>query len=761
MNEYITYMYSMCIQFPLNFIAESGQMYVKAFQDAVEQEGSVFMHMVQLMPFGPPRVGKTCLLNRLLNRDAPGIRATHDSPGSGSDSTIVLDNRKMIHSTFVADGGDWKEIENLYEESAFYIKSSIESQPVPKDSSDSVDKSATPTVSVNRPITPSFAPVKESNPQISIDNLTAHSTSQPQSVTKFNDKPRLKADNVPVKPGPDSDTSVTHTGSNLLDEVLNSMRSKDMTKVKKLLNDTLTIFYTDTGGQPEFQEVLPALVAGPTIFLLIFSLAKGLTCLGTRYTVTYRAPNGESVPYESSFTVKQVFMQCLSSIASYHNALSRDVALLDSNTLVKTRVPPLSVLTVATHKDLLVDEDEVKKIDEELRGAVEQTSLYKSGCIEYCPGEVEQLIIPVDNYNEGNDSNAVKKAVQIIIRRKQGKESPYKIEFPVPWLALELYLRHLPQSIITYEECIDIAKQCNVSRNDLPKCLWFLHHKTGTIRYYHGIKVLEDYIIVKPDVIFKAVSKLITNTFTREEALNPEVMAFRRLGLFKRGTIEQIFTNYQSELQIDCGLFLALLEHLNILGPVHDPDPEFSDYDYFLPCALVHAPEPLSSEDQLDPLLVLFEGGFVPKGVFSALLVYLLRNKEWVIQRDNRKPRLYRNQVYFYTDSSGIDCPVSLKATAECFAVHVESKQASSSSWHKISQILEIGIPNVCKHLRYDDSFCTHQFGFYCDHPDCAGKGKHIAKVDSTKKNMTCSLTNRTYLVNKNREHWFITKEPG
>ena len=173
-------------------------------------------------------------------------------------------------------------------------------------------------------------------------------------------------------------------------------------------------------------------------------------------------------------------------------------------------------------------------------------------------------------------------------------------------------------------------------------------------------------------------------------------------------------------------------------------------------------PEPLSSEDQLDPLLVLFKAGFVPKGVFSALLVYLLREMKWVIQRtDKRKPRLYRNQVYFYTDSSGINCPISLKATAKRLEVHVESKQANSSSRHKICQILEIGISNVCKHLRYDDSFSTHKFGFYCAHPDCAGKDKHIAKVDSTKKNMTCDLTNRTYPVHKHREHWFISKEPG
>ena len=741
----------MCIK----FIAESGHMYVKAFQDAVEKDGSIFMHMVQLMPFGPPRVGKTCLLNRLLNRDAPGIRATHDSPGSGSDSTIVLDNRKMIHSTFVADGGDWKEIENLAEESAFYIKSSIESQFVPKDSSGCVNESAKPTGSVNRLVTPSFVPVKESNSQISIVNLTAHSPSRPQSVTKFNDEPRLKAGNVSVRPEPDSDTSVTHTGSNLLDEVLNSMKNKDMTKVQKLLDDTMTIFYTDTGGQPEFQEVLPALVAGPTIFLLIFSLAKGLACLGTRYTVTYRSPHGESIPYKSSFTVKEVFMQCLSSIASYHNALSRDVALLNSNTLVKTRVPPLSVLAVATHKDLLKNEEEVRRIDEELRGAVKQTFLYKSGCIEYCPDEDEQLIIPVDNYNEENDSNAVKKAVQIIIRRKQGKESPYKIEFPAPWLALELSLRHHPQSIITYEECIEIAKQCNVSRKDLPKCLWFLHHKTGTIRYYHSIKVLENYIIVKPDVIFKAVSKLITNTFTHEKALNPEVMDFKRLGLFKRDTLEQIFKN-QSELQINCDVFLALLEHLNILGPSHDPELG----DYFLPCALVHA-DTSSAEIPSDPLLVVFKGGFVPKGIFSALIVYLLREMKWRIQRCKGRPCLYRNQVSFYTNGN---VSVTLKATPNCFEVRVTGKQprGTMDSWYNIRKVLENGICNVCQSLRYDQSFCAQKFGFYCNLTECEGDVSHIAEVvDGKYGKIECFRSGERYDMNKERKDWFTTNKPG
>ena len=62
---------------------------IQAFQDAVRNQGSLPMYMAQCMPFGPPHVGKTCLLNQLLNKPAPGTPATRDALGSAPNSTIV------------------------------------------------------------------------------------------------------------------------------------------------------------------------------------------------------------------------------------------------------------------------------------------------------------------------------------------------------------------------------------------------------------------------------------------------------------------------------------------------------------------------------------------------------------------------------------------------------------------------------------------------------------------------------------------------
>ena len=52
----------------------------------------------------------------------------------------------------------------------------------------------------------------------------------------------------------------------------------------------LTLYLTDSGGQPEFQELLPALVVGPCVFFVVFPLDKDLK---KKYEVEYVRPHEE------------------------------------------------------------------------------------------------------------------------------------------------------------------------------------------------------------------------------------------------------------------------------------------------------------------------------------------------------------------------------------------------------------------------------------------------------------------------------------
>ncbi len=59
--------------------------------------------------------------------------------------------------------------------------------------------------------------------------------------------------------------------------------------------------------------MLPALVLGPSLHLIFCKLTDDLK---SRYTVSFLSPSGESTPpMESSYTVEEVILQSLSSVA--------------------------------------------------------------------------------------------------------------------------------------------------------------------------------------------------------------------------------------------------------------------------------------------------------------------------------------------------------------------------------------------------------------------------------------------------------------
>ena len=661
--------------------------------------------MVQCMPFGPPRVGKSCLYSRLLDKQPPGQPSTRQEVSSDSKSTSTLEERKMIQVkiglrsnqgsavAILAEDGEWNEVNTLEDEIAIYLKS-IESQGCNMENS----------------------------------KQSSGSSSKVPVATDAND---AKLDEVAIK-------AITQaiTKGNV-----------DMDKVQALLDKSLTIFYTDTGGQPEFHEVLPALVAGPTLFLLIFSLFNSIDSL---YEVRYEPSSLVKYQvYETSFTVREVLMQCLSSIASYHNAQSRDY-LKSKPASQFLNAPPISVLMVGTHRDL-VDEEKVEEVNETLKKSIVDTVLYKQSLIE--PFSEKSLIIPVNNY-KSEDGKNLRYIIERVIKRENEGVFPYKVELPVHWLGLELSLRQMASSTVSYKECSALAQAFNVPNKELPECLWFLHYKTGTIRYYGQVKALREVIIIKPVVVFAAITEFITSTFTLEKVGINVQSDFKTMGLFKTVEVRSIFDRHQDKLALSFDQFLALLQHLNILGRAFD-----KKFDYFLPCALVHVNA--FSEKQLDEstlticakLLVGFESEFLPKGIFSGLLAFLC-NEGWAIARDpNSKLLLFRNHATFSVESEY--CSVTLKALPKYLELGIdfENEEPSPKSFCVIRELMQNGLSNVCKTLQYGNVW---SFGLYCTRSKCKHVEKHFARIDPECGRAVCSKTRYAYPV-KDQEcmSWF------
>ncbi len=56
-------------------------------------------------------------------------------------------------------------------------------------------------------------------------------------------------------------------------------------------------------------------------------------------------------------------------------------------------------------------------------------------------------------------------------------------------------MRSKDKQIMTLDECRDIAKDLGISHEYLPKVLWFLHYRVGSLLYYSEVQGFEDIII--------------------------------------------------------------------------------------------------------------------------------------------------------------------------------------------------------------------------------------------------------------------------
>lgn len=97
------------------------------------------------------------------------------------------------------------------------------------------------------------------------DSTTNHDTSQAQQTIIAHHKqvPQLsfKTTHRPVLPVP-----------NPMDILKGALQSKGLDALKQHFQKTWSLYLTNTGGQMEFQEVLPLLVSGPSMFFFTFRL---------------------------------------------------------------------------------------------------------------------------------------------------------------------------------------------------------------------------------------------------------------------------------------------------------------------------------------------------------------------------------------------------------------------------------------------------------------------------------------------------------
>ena len=383
---------------------------------------------------------------------------------------------------------------------------------------------------------------------------------QPQSEIDESNKPMEVRSHLDETLEQDSTTHDDDLKTKAIDEISKAVEKLPFYKKEQYISNIQNIDkdnhavlqIIDTGGQPEFHEMLPALITGPAVNLLVFKLTEDLQ---SRYPITYRSSDGNSDPYLTSLTHEEVIFRSLSSIACLrYNTVGWK---FDHDEVpVKDDSEPAAFL-IATHRDC-VDDDKVDTVNDHLKHRIQSSAeLFTENLIQF--SAPDKPIFALDTTKDQKEIEDLRKSLHNVINTKF-----QDIKVPVSWCALSLKLKRR-KSLYTYQTCFKLAKESGIKdEDDFKAVLWLLHNRTGTIMYYPDVKGLEDIIITNIQLVFDRITELMTSCFTFKNLSPSAEKEFHTMGMFTESDISKLSKRKRDSLMPK--RLVALLKYLHIVA---------------------------------------------------------------------------------------------------------------------------------------------------------------------------------------------------
>ena len=709
------------------YMQEIDNIFISTMEQSIRRKGTIDHTMAHGIIVGPGRSGKNTLMNRLM-----GKRLDPDSvsPSTGVMETVVkIEVKKMCTVATAVNNLKWQRLEYDEEALELIMKTAKE-------------HSVSPSV-----LEPIHKYVVQEQSTIT-DNVALESSTETMNDSSRRESKIARFASMLSKPfaklipkrsnwtvGTNSKNVVVYSQDlEPVDILKRAVKLRRMDALREHLESSWSLYLTNTGGQIEFQEHLPLLACGPSIFFVTFPLHHDLN---QQYEVRYEESDGQVKAYQSNTTLLEELLQTLSTIDSLKNSA-------DQSCSGEPSIIP-KVFFVGTHKDKLPEttaEEIIEQKSKLLERFIRQTSLFHVGSIQFAQLQPsERLIFAVDNLSADDDSfQAIRSAVQLTVERNQYEG--FTVKCPSSWLILSLILRarHKSSKVLSFEGCFKIAQECGISdRGELSQALNFIHSKLGLVRYF-DVEGLNELVIVDPQVLFDRITNLLLNTITYNHAEVNQIEDFYQKGILPIAVVENINKKCGSDAQLPITWLTKLLNYRKIAALFRDQDGD----KYFFPAALCHAPKPMlkqsSSFDSLPPLLIGFEDGFCPRGVPGALITTLMTNRMQSKSHWELLPkRIFRNQVSFGIEAYG-------DITLKCFPTHLElfldsndniiTKDKSITACRVAYTHIKKGMEIVTSHFNK----CHYFWSFYCTLDECQSH-PHPAKIEwdcGTPSNLKC-----------------------
>ena len=350
----------------------------------------------------------------------------------------------------------------------------------------------------------------------------------------------------------------------------------------------------DSGGQPQFQDILPLVYCNPSFNIVVVRLTDGLD---TKPKVCFyeEGQNVYTLPDHLAPSNRQ-------SIVSMCQMAASQASL--------GGVAPY-VMIVGTHRDMLGRNSEAK-IRKWNQGLADIKKEFGTVLISK---SAEEIIFAVNTMApEGAERQKYTQELQEYITEVT-KQHASPVKVPLRWLAYQLDLDK-GEGVVRISECNKTGEGLGMNKEDVKFALQFFT-KVAMIFYFP--EDIPDLVLTKMDPFIGKLSKLVKASFIPPKYCPTEESSkLRKKGLFHKSFLAKAFRDMKTNILQD-EEFLKLLECLKIA--VHVGEDE-----YFLPSALSLEPSSKKFRFKMHSVPLVFSWGkrILPHGFFFTVAVELL-----------------------------------------------------------------------------------------------------------------------------------------
>ena len=523
--------------------------------------------------------------------------------------------------------------------------------------------------------------------------------------------------------------------------------TKESEKLKDLAGSNW-IHLIDSGGQPEFYDLLPIFIRHASSIVFVQRLCDSLK---DHPVVEFYDEEGNCVgePYHYPLTCEEILKCMVRTLHSHPTEGKRS-----------------NIMVAGTFRDKESDCHETRAKKNEMLFNLLHPH-FPNDLVLY--EETMKPIFPLNTKHPDEDDQRVAQLLREAIERS----APDPVRIPIAWYLLELALRRLAallsRKVLSRNECLVIARQLGFSKEEFNSALTYFDELNLCLHYP---LVLPDVVFTDPQVALDKASELVQESYRLRgakqgkqpqkpqacRALDAKWLKFCDQGIVRAEFLEKFPRHYKDKLFTPDDL-LCLFKNLLILAPL-------SEEEYFMPSLLQRLPS-----DELDthrvsssaaaPLLVRFPHGWPRNGVFCCLVVFLINHCEWeAVFPDTGSPILMaKNCIKFRLPRH--TATVTLIDSYAHFEIHVESPPPVC---YEICPIIRDnifrGVDEAAVTLHYNNDIpCP---AFFCPHSNSSSQtssNEPHAAITKDQKYWECTKGNHYGELTEKEKVWFGPKK--